>query len=46
MPPAIPVDLYLDNLDLSRLERTRLEDDFPDLLVINAETWPYPDEDE
>ena len=46
MPPAIPVDLYLDNLDLSRLERTRLEDDFPDLLVFNDETWPYPDEDE
>ena len=49
MPPALPVDLYLDSLDLSRLERARLELDFPSVPSPDDEYttgWPYPDEDE
>ena len=48
MPPALPVDLYLDNLDLSRLERMRLELDFPNVPSPDDEysvDWPYSDED-
>ncbi len=46
MPPALPVEAYLDSLDLSRLERMRLELDFPELPSPDDESWPYPDEDE
>lgn len=46
MAPGLPVDLYLDNLDLSRLERARLEDDFPELPAPRDDSWPYSDEDE